>query len=447
MFTVKTPAEAEEILRETVVLKPGIEEIPLTAAAGRVLARPVTAREYVPDFNRSTVDGYAVKASDTFGCSEGLPALLIRTGEVRMGQAASVTVSPGDCVYVPTGGEVPEGADAVVMVEYTEEYGDGTIGILRPCAPGENMIFRGDDLKPGQEVFPAGIRLHAKEIGALSSMGAASVPVRKKVRAAIISTGDELIPAELDPGPGQIRDVNSALLGALVEEAGAEAVRYGIVPDRREELQEALRRAVTECDLVLISGGSSVGTRDLTCRILEEEGRILFHGISMKPGKPTIFGLARRSGREESQNRPEAETEAKTMSSAGADAPENEGSGAGDSSVAELENGIPVFGLPGHPGAAFFVAEIFIRPILRKIAALPPDPEVKAVLRENLSANHGRAQYTAALLETENGTVYARPVYMKSGMITGIAGADGYFCVSRDTEGLPAGAEVTVITF
>ena len=409
MFTVKTPEEVKQILEEALRLCPGTEEIPPEKALGRVTAEAVYTKEYVPDFHRSTVDGYAVKASDTFGCSDSLPALLIRSGEVQMGKSADCKVLPGECAYVPTGGEIPEGADAVVMIEYTENYGDGTIGILRPCAPGENVIYRGDDLRPGQAVLPAGARIRPKEIGVLSCAGICAVKVRKKIRAAILSTGDELIPSQMQPAPGQIRDVNSALLSAMAEEAGAEAVPFGIIPDRREALEDALRRAADTCDLVLISGGSSVGTRDLTCRILEENGRVLFHGISMKPGKPTICGLARRTGCEEAD--------------------------------------VPVFGLPGHPGAAFFVAEIFIRPVLKRLAALPPDREVKAILRENISANHGRAQYTAALLETEDGRVYAKPVYMKSGLITGIAAADGYFCVPRDTEGLPAGAEVTVVHF
>ena len=171
MFTVKTPEEAGEILRRTVILTPGRETVPLEEAAGRVLADPVVCTEFVPDFNRSMVDGYAVRSQDTFGCSDALPALLTCSGEVRMGKEAGFSIVPGECAGVPTGGEVPNGADAVAMVEYTEEYGDGTIGILRPCAPGENMIFRGDDLKPGQTILPAGSPLRAQEIGALSSMG------------------------------------------------------------------------------------------------------------------------------------------------------------------------------------------------------------------------------------------------------------------------------------
>ena len=446
MFTVKTPEEVKDILREAVVFSIGEETVPLADASGRVLARPVLSREYVPDFQRSTVDGYAVKASDTFGCSEGLPALLIKTGEVLMGKPAGFSIRPGECAYVPTGGEVPEGADAVAMIEYSEDYGEGTIGILRPCAPGENVIFRGDDLKPGQEVLPAGICLRASAVGALASMGVSAVPVRKKVRVGILSTGDELIPADQDPAPGQIRDVNSALLAALVREAGAQAVQYGIIPDQKEALHEVFGRALEACDMVLLSGGSSVGTRDLTCQIIEENGSVLFHGISMKPGKPTIFGLARKSARAGARGKTGTEPVGVESEEPG------QAAGTGLSETKPEEQGqagtmVPVFGLPGHPGAAFFVAEIFIRPLLEKYAALPAPAEVKAILRENLSANHGRAQYMAAVLERDEERVYARPVYMKSGMITGTAAADGYFCVPRDAEGLPAGAEVTVIKF
>ena len=409
MFTVKTTQEAADILKENLVLSPGTEEVPLSESLGRILAEPVISGEYVPDFSRSQVDGYAVRASDTFGCSEGLPAMLNLAGEIRMGEAAGFEVPSGECLYIPTGGALPKGADAVVMLEYTDAYGDGTIGILRPCAPGENIIFRGDDLLPGKTVFPEGTLLRPKEIGVLSSLGISRVKVRRKADVAILSTGDELIPAEKIPKPGQIRDINSSLLSALVREAGAAPHFFGIVPDRKEDLQSALQRAVCTCDLVLISGGSSVGTRDLTCQILEEAGRILFHGIAMKPGKPTIFGLAKREGQGDAE--------------------------------------IPVVGLPGHPGAAFFVTETLILPILREMAAIPPRAQIQAILRENLSANHGRTQYTAVLVTKERETVYARPVYMKSGMIAGIARADGYICVPRDTEGLPAGAEVTVTLF
>ena len=409
MFTVKTTREATQILKENLILAPGAEEVSLSESLGRILAEPVISGEYVPDFSRSQVDGYAVRASDAFGCSESLPAMLTLAGEIRMGEAADFEVRSGECLYIPTGGALPKGADAVVMLEYTDAYGDGEIGILKPCAPGENVIFRGDDLQPGKTVFPEGTLLRTKEIGVLSSLGISRVKVRRKIDVAILSTGDELIPAAETPKPGQIRDINSSLLSALVQEAGARPHFCGIVPDRKEDLQSALQRAVHTCDLVLISGGSSVGTRDLTCRILEEAGRILFHGIAMKPGKPTIFGLAKREG-------------------------------PGDTEI-------PVFGLPGHPGAAFFVTETLILPILREMAAIPPRAQIQAVLRENLSANHGRTQYTAVLVTKEEETVYARPVYMKSGMIAGIARADGYICVPRDTEGLPAGAEVTVTLF
>ena len=200
------------------------------------------------------------------------------------------------------------------------------------------------------------------------------------------------------------------MLAAFLRESGAEPVPYGILPDQREKLSGAFREAVETCDMVLISGGSSVGTRDLTCGILEEAGRVLFHGLSMKPGKPTIFGLAKRAGEETER--------------------------------------IPVFGLPGHPGAAFFVAEIFIRPILRQLSGNSPLRTVSARLCENISANHGRAQYMAVKLETgADSERLARVIHTKSGLITSIAGSDGYICIPRDTEGLSAGTDVTVYLF
>ena len=309
MLNVLAPEEARELIRKEFSGNVKTEQVPLDKAFGRVLAEDICAREYVPDFDRSTVDGYAVRASDTFGCSESLPALLTRAGEVLMGQKPSVSVNAGSCAAIPTGGALPEGADSVVMVEYTEDYGDGTIGILKSAVPGNNLIFRGDDVYPGKQVIAAGKRLGAGDIGALAAMGITEVSVACRLKAGIISTGDELVTADTVPGPGQIRDVNSNMLSAILEGAGAEPVCFGIIKDKDELLRDCLEKAAEECDIVLISGGSSVGEKDAAVRVIASEGGILFHGIAMKPGKPTILGKV---------------------------------------------NGKPVFGLPGHPAAAYF---------------------------------------------------------------------------------------------
>ena len=400
MLTVKTPEEVIDLLREAFPPCAEPEEVPLAKALGRVLFRPVSASEYVPGFDRSTVDGYAVRSADTFGCSDAMPALLMKKGEILMGERAGFGIGPGECAAVPTGGAIPAGADAMVMVEYTEDYGDGTIGILKSAAPGAGLIFRGDDVFPGKEVLPAGRKLTAQDIGALAAMGICSVTVAKKPVAGIISTGDELVPVEETPADGQIRDVNSAMLAALAEEAGAESICYGILKDGEERLAGAVERALSECSLVLISGGSSVGLKDSTCRVLEKKGEVLFHGIAMKPGKPTILGRA---------------------------------------------DGKPVFGLPGHPVAAFFVSELFVRPLIAQMTGRQLQVrEVPAVLSETISANDGRAQYLGVFLKEKDGVTYAEPIHSKSGLITNMAASDGFFCIPRDCEGIHAGKTVSV---
>ncbi len=403
MLTVKTPEEAMAVIREAFPPRPRPETVGLEEALGRVLSVPVTASEYVPGFDRSTVDGYAVRSADTFGCSDAIPAILTLQGEIAMGEGAGAALAPGCCAAVPTGGAIPAGADAAVMVEYTEDYGDGTIGICKSAAPGTNLIFKGDDVRPGQTVLPAGRRLTAQDIGALAALGVTEVSICARPVVGILSTGDELVPVEAAPAEGQVRDVNSAMLRALAESAGAKVVCYGILRDDEELLGRTLDRALAECDVALISGGSSVGVKDAACRVLAARGEILFHGIAMKPGKPTILGSA---------------------------------------------GGKPVFGLPGHPVAAFFVSRLFVRPLLDRLQGREPRSyAVPAVLTETVSANHGRAQYMGVFLSEEQGVRYARPIRGKSGLITTLAGSDGWFCIPRDCEGLSAGTAIDVYLY
>ncbi|MDE7261839.1 MAG: molybdopterin molybdotransferase MoeA [Oscillospiraceae bacterium] len=401
MLTVRTPEEVLHILETAFSPRPKPEEIPLAEARGRVLFAPITAEEFVPGFDRSTVDGYAVRSEDTFGCSDALPAILTLQGEVLMGEGADQALGPGCCAAVPTGGAMPIGSDAAVMLEYTEDYGDGTIGICKSAAPGANLIFKGDDVRPGQTVLPAGRRLTAQDIGALAALGTSRVAVSQRPAVGIISTGDELVPVDETPGEGQVRDVNSAMLQALAEEAGAQAVCFGILKDDEALLRETLDHALRQCDMVLISGGSSVGMKDATCRVIEDRGELLFHGIAMKPGKPTILGSA---------------------------------------------GGKPVFGLPGHPVAAYFVSRLFVRPLLDQLQGCASRRyAVPAVLTEAVSANHGRAQYMGVFLSERNGVWYASPIRGKSGLITTLANSDGYFCIPRDCEGVAAGETIDVL--
>jgi len=403
MLTVKTPEEVQTLLEETFPRVTSVEAVPLDAACGRVLAQAIISAEYVPDFHRSTVDGYAVRAADTFGCSDAMPTVLTLTGEILMGRAAPGPMAPGCCMAIPTGGALPDGADAVVMLEYAEVYGDGTVGIGRPAAPGLNLILRGDDARPGREVLPAGRLLTPQDVGALAALGVSEVPVRRKPRVGILSTGDEIVPATRTPGPGQMRDVNSVMLKALCEDAGAQAHCFGIVPDQTEALSAALDEAVAGSDAVLLSGSSSVGTKDAAACVLERRGELLLHGIAMKPGKPTLIGRV---------------------------------------------DDKPVVGLPGHPAAAFFVAQIFVRPLLARMQGRNVRPcAVPAVLTESVSANHGRAQYGGVSLTRRDGTLYAKPVHSKSGLITSLAASDGWFCIPRDCEGVAAGETVSVYLY
>lgn len=400
MLHVKTPEEVLALIECEFSPVAQTEQVPLTAAMGRVLAQDIAATEYVPDFDRSTVDGYAVRARDTFGCSDAIPAILTLQGEVLMGEGASFALRADNCCAVPTGGAVPEGADSVVMVEYTEDYGDGTIGIGKSAAPGQNMIFRGDDVYPGKVILQEGRVLSSQDIGAMAAIGQVQVPVRKKLTVGVISTGDELVPPEAVPTAGQVRDVNSPMLEAMLTVYGVHVINYGIVIDNEALLRVKVTQALSECDAVLLSGGSSVGVKDAACRIIESLGSLLLHGIAMKPGKPTILGKA------------------------------------GDK---------PLVGLPGHPVAAYFITKLFVLPLLGRLMGRKQEQyTVTAKLSESVSANHGRAQYHCCRLERRNGRLYARPIRGKSGLITTLAGADGYFCIDRDCEGLPQDADIEV---
>ena len=400
MLDVKTPEEVLRLIEKEFKPIDRSESVPLTEALGRVLAEDVKAEEFVPDFDRSTVDGYALHAKDTFGCSDAIPAILNLAGEVRMGEGAAIHVPRDSCVYVPTGGAIPEGCDCAVMIEYTEDYGDGTIGIFKPGAPGLNLIFRGDDVFPGKIVLKAGRVLAPQDIGALAAIGRTEVSVRPRLRIGVISTGDELVSADQKPGPGQVRDVNSPMLMALLKDFGAEPVDFGIVVDNELLLQEKAEAAEQGCDAVILSGGSSAGVKDAACRIIGEMGDLLLHGIAVKPGKPTILGKAGNK---------------------------------------------PLIGLPGHPVAAFFVAKLFVLPLIAQLEGrMMRDYPVRAAISESLNANHGRMQINACRLEEKGGSLVADPIRSKSGLITQLAGADGYLVINRDCEGLPKDAEVEI---
>ncbi len=317
-----------------------------------------------------------------------------------MGESAEISLPRDACVYVPTGGAIPPGCDCAVMLEYAEDYGDGTVGILRPGAPGMNLIFRGDDVFPGKTVLRAGRVLAPADIGALAAVGKTEIPVCPRLRVGVISTGDELVGADQKPGPGRVRNVNTPMLAALLRDHGAKAQDYGIVADDEALLRKKIAEALNDCDAVILSGGSSAGVKDAACRVVGELGELLLHGIAIKPGKPTILG---RAGNK------------------------------------------PLVGLPGHPVAALFTAKLFVLPLLARLEGRPLRSfPLRASLTENLSADHGRMQVTACRLKEKDGRLSAEPIRSKSGLIARLSGADGYLVIGRDCEGLAKGAEVEV---
>lgn len=383
--------------------------VSIEQAVGRVLAEDVRSISDVPGFDRSTVDGLAVHASDTFGSSDSMPAMLQAVGTVLMGKAPDVRINPGECAMVPTGGALPAGADAMVMIEYVEELGDRLRLVHRPSSPGDHLILRGEDFKAGQVVLPAGRVIRTADIGTLAALGASRIMVHEKPKVAIISTGDELVPVGQRLAPGQIHDVNSPALAALVRQAGGDPVLYGIIADQPDLLDRSLKRACIECDLVLISGGSSVGEKDHLLAAMEAQGGpgILFHGIAVKPGKPTLAGVA------------------------------------GDRVM---------LGLPGHPLAAWFMARWLALPLIYALqgATMPELDTVSANVSCRIPSNAGRESLIPVRLIQDPGNRsawLAEPVFTKSGLITVLSQSDGCIRISRDREGLEAGSPVTVYRF
>lgn len=380
------------------------ETVATSEALGRVLAQPVHAPIPLPSFRRSTVDGFAVRAADTFGTTPSLPAYLSLVGEVPMGGTAEIPVDAQQAEIVHTGGMIPDGADAVVMLEDTQTPRPGEVEILKPAAVGQNVLQVGEDVQQGDRVIEAGVRLRPQEIGGLLALGVIEVAVSRRPRVAILSTGDEVVPPTRTPGPGQVRDVNTYTLSGLVERAGGLAVPYGIIPDRREALLEAARRAHEHCDMLVIAAGSSVSARDITAAVIAELGPpgVLVHGIAIKPGKPTILA---RAGR------------------------------------------VPTIGLPGNPVSALVVGGIFIPPALaRLMGASGPviTPSVAARLTTNVASEAGREDFVAVRLTASPDGWLAEPVYGRSNLIFSLVRAHGLVRIAPDTTGVAAGESVQV---
>ena len=401
-FTTRTVAEALAGFRPARRTAP--ETVPVAEALGRVPAGPVTAPHSLPGFARSTVDGYAVRAADTYGVSEGLPGYLQVTGTVLMGAEPRVTVTPGAAVTMPTGGVLPTGADSVVKVEYTHEAMTGTIEVVRPVAPGEGVVRADEDAEVGAELVPAGRPLRAQDLGMLSAAGVTSVSVCARPRVTIFSTGDEVVPPETpELRPGQVRDATATALAAMVAEAGGEPVSGGIVPDEPAQLEAALRAALPASDVVVISAGSSVGARDETADVVARLGPpgIWCHGLSIKPGKPTLLADC---------------------------------------------GGVPVIGLPGNPRSALVVFRLIGVALVRLVggcSAPPPEPAVRARLTRDLASASGRLDVVQ--VRVADGS--AAPVFGLSALLSVLTAADGYLVIPEEATGLDAGTEVEVTLY
>ena len=406
-FRLKTIAEVLALYCQFEPLE--AELLPLTAAWQRVLAEALIAQADVPEFARSTMDGYAVRARDTFGAGPGNPAWLAISGEVAMGEEARVPLAPGQVMRIATGGMLPPGADAVVMLEYAQELADQTLEVYRSVAPGENMVQRGEDVLGGTTLLPAGRRLRPQDLGLLAALGVPEVLVRRRPRVAIIGTGDEIVPVEAPLRPGQMRDANAFALGAQVAAMGGETIHLGLVPDRLEPLVEKMTQALQSADLVLLSGGSSVGSRDLAVAAIQSfpEAAILVHGVAISPGKPTIF--------------------------------------------AKIKNK-PLFGLPGHPVSAMIIMEVLVRPLVDRLLgnAAPYQSwgrTIQATLSRNLASTPGREDFIRVHLRSEGEILWAEPVLGKSGLISTMVKAQGLLRLPLNSEGLEKGEPVEVLLF
>ena len=380
------------------------EPVPLSHALHRVPAAPVTAPHPLPGFARSTVDGYAVRAADTYGVSEALPGYLTLAGTVLMGAEPEVAVGPGTAAAMPTGGVLPAGADAVVMVEYTQEAMPGTIEVVRPAAPGDGVVRADEDAAAGAELVPAGRPLRAQDLGMLAAAGLTSVSVHARPRVTIFSTGDEVVPpATSQLRPGQVRDATAAALAAMVADAGGEPVPGGIVPDDPAALAAALRAALATSDLIVVSAGSSVGARDETAGVVAGLGPpgIWCHGLAVHPGKPTLLAEA---------------------------------------------SGVPLIGLPGNPRSALVIFRLLGVPLVRLVGGCtqpPPEPVRRARLARDLPSATGRLDVVQVQLRDG----LAAPVFGLSALLSVLTAADGYLTVPEEATGLDAGTEVEVTLY
>ncbi len=399
-FNVVTVEEGRKLIKDSFKdFAIGSELVGIFEAVDRTLAQDIISHINVPDFNRSTVDGFAITAEDSHGATDTIPAVLSIKGEIKIGLISDTRVSSGEAVYIPTGAMVPQGASAVVMIENVEKMGEDTLLVYKPVAKGENIIYAGDDIKQGESILTKGRVINAEAVGTLAALGISKVEVYKKPKLYIISTGDELVDIDEDLLPGKIRDINSYALKVLCEKAGGEVTARTIVKDDYELLREEVSKALKASDIVLLSGGSSVGTRDYTNKVINSfEGKgVLAHGLSIKPGKPTIIGDC---------------------------------------------DGKLVVGLPGHPVSSIIVFKALIEPYLdQRLGNKKIWPFVRATMEYNFPSSPGKETYLMVKLRFEEGKYYASPSHGKSGMISLLADSQGYIVLKPHEEGVNKGEE------
>jgi len=399
--------EAQDLLAECLVRcsKKTAEEIPLEQGLGRILGQNVVSAEDIPTHPRSVMDGYAVRAADTFGAAEGMPVYLRISGEVKMGEFPQAGPALDCCFKIATGGLLPPDTDAVVMLEHTVQTSTDMLEIVKPVAPGENIIGRGDDVKKGGEILKGGHCLRPQDIGLLAGLGITTLKVWVRVRVGLFSTGDEIVPCTENPPPGKVRDMNSANLAALARKQGAIPTSYGVVPDDEEHFLATAGKALQENDIVIFSGSSSVGSRDLGETVVRKLADLLIHGVAIKPGKPVIVAFSGNKA---------------------------------------------LFGLPGHPVSAAVAFDLFVRPVIdsfsgRAVSDLPRQRTVRAICTRNMNSAGGRTDFIrVALTRNSTGLFEARPVLGKSGALSTLVTADGFFRIEESSQGIEAGEMVAV---
>ncbi len=406
LFNVLTPTNAWLKLEPYLSPIERVERVATAEALGRILAKDISAPENLPAFPRSSMDGYSVRAEDTHGASDSLPAYLRVIGEVAMGREPEITLSSGEAALAHTGGGLAGGANAVVILENTREVDASSIEVFRPVAIGENILQIGEDVLEGEKVFARGHLIRPHDIGGLLALGIAEVEVFKRIRVTLISTGDELVPPGSKPKQGQVRNINAYTLASLTLKAGGIPYLVGIVPDDYQALREAAEKGMQEADIVVVTAGSSVGTRDMTAQVIDSLGKpgILVHGVSIKPGKPTIIASVDQK---------------------------------------------PFFGLPGNPVSAMLTFNLFVVPTIYRLSGCdePPKHRLQARLTHNIPSAPGREDYIPVRIEERNGELWAEPIFGKSNLISTLIKADGTAQLELDKTGLRAGEMVTVIMF